>query len=98
MSIIEQATKRLEELRRSTAVDPQDSPVASFERPSASTPTPEAFVHSLESRHAAVTELPATRFASNGEDRSPRQTIIDLARLKASGLISPDVPKSPIAE
>jgi protein-tyrosine kinase len=53
MSLIEQAAKRLEELRRSGATDAQDPRLPAEGRPADITPTPEAIVRALEARREA---------------------------------------------
>jgi protein-tyrosine kinase len=106
MSIIEQAAKRLEELRRSTDDATLGAPVASPERPYSSLPTPEAFVHALDTWHGDHASHAAPHAQSphkpsrtaHTEARAPRHIDIDLAQLKMRGLVSPEAPRSAIAD
>jgi protein-tyrosine kinase len=105
MTLIEQAAKRLEELRRSGADIDGDIPAAyPDKRGSDSPPTPEAFVRALDARSTpGAWRTPHDETATvakrvQTEDRAPRHVDIDLSRLKARGLITPDVPRSHIAD
>jgi receptor protein-tyrosine kinase len=110
MSLIEQAAKRLEELRRAGAETREaseppaghsdDAPVA--ER----IPTPEAVMRGLAAAQGTGRELtsrghklgaasPAKPVTS---DREQVRVEIDLERLKARGFVTPDAPKSQIAD
>lgn len=94
MGLIEQAAKRLEELRRagveiaSPAAGAPHEPAA----PPAPPPAPES-AHGHEAPH--VTEIPVRR----GPER-PAGPVhrIDLARLAAAGFVTPDAPQSRIAD
>jgi protein-tyrosine kinase len=105
VSLIEQASKRLEELRRAGVEVPDD-----LERPAAGaaargvapvpeTPsTPELIAESgdipaLQARQAAVRAPSARAQPSAGSKR----VTLDLVRLAAAGLVTPDAPHSPIA-
>jgi receptor protein-tyrosine kinase len=115
MSIIEQAAKRLEELRRAGAELPEvASPAATADGRSelraGHVPTPEAVVHALDAQAAesaaAPSILPAEaagraehRLGATTTTRAPmRQIEIDLGRLKERGFVTPDAPKSQIAD
>ena len=111
MSLIEQAAKRLEELRRAGAELPEESrdPSPVVARQSvATTPTPEAAIHAMGVRTAEAS--PPAPFvsghsASNAKPRVDARTgaparfvEIDLDRLKVRGFVTPDAPKSQIAD
>lgn len=114
VSLIEQAAKRLEELRRSGAVAdgglPPDASANVAQSADDRVPTPEALVRALDARHvepATAASLPPrtadTRLASGGHDATAARTArppieIDLDRLKARGFVTPDAPKSQIAD
>lgn len=103
MSVIEQAAKRLEELRRAGAElsDASSTPV-----PAESTPTPEALVRAIDARSHArspsrTSHDPLARVDAPGEraaDHPVRHVDLDLARLKQRGFVTPDAPKSQIAD
>jgi receptor protein-tyrosine kinase len=116
MSLIEQAAKRLEELRRAGA-DVGDAAETTAPLPVAAeperVPTPEAALREINARRAAaaapVAVAPAPRAearpeparqpAAPAEDRpAPLRLDIDLARLKMQGLVTPDAPRSQIAD
>lgn len=115
MSLIEQAAKRLEELRRAGAESAGDGPGARAgaegERVVADTlPTPEAAVHELAARagaagpflaragqHDAAAPATAPRPAAVAARDVPRLEI-NLERLKERGFVTPDAPKSQIAD
>ena len=106
MSLIEQAAKRLEELRRAGA-DLTEDPVSGAPGeaiPSGAAPTPEAIVRALETRAAQASPqheglpLPLTR-APSGAPLPQRQHIdIDLKALAARGYLTPDAAKSQTAD
>ena len=109
-SLIEQAAKRLEELRRA-GVEPAGDAAEPASRETTggitSTPTPEAMVLALEGRQPA-------HVTANHDGRSPvrpagielpradsgpaRRIDIDFARLKARGFVTPDAGTTQIAE
>ncbi len=109
-SLIEQAAKRLEELRRA-GVEPAGDAAVPASRDAAgaisSTPTPEAMVLALEARQPA-------HVTGSHDGRSPgravgielpkadsgttRRVDIDFARLKARGFVTPDAGTTQIAE
>src|SRR2546423_317873 len=103
MSLIEQAAKRLEELRRAGA-DLTETPASSATgeaNPSdAPPPTPEAVVRALESRAAQSSPQLLLTPASVPfpSVRAPRRIDIDLADLGARGYLTPDAAKSQTAD
>ena len=109
MSLIEQAAKRLEELRRAGAEVPGAPSSDSAEAASIDgvdrLPTPEAAIRGLAAR-AAVPEAvapspnhaPLARDLRRSDGREQRRIEIDLERLKARGFVTPDAPKSQIAD
>src|SRR5215472_9839720 len=109
MSLIEQAAKRLELLRRAGADLPEGSEPEPATEASGETPTPEAVVRALEAR-APQQQPPVERHEDPGRRReTPRQeppdtshpskprVEIDLARLAARGFLTPNSPKSQLA-
>ncbi len=110
MSLIEQAAKRLEELRRAGA-ETTGAAAPATSHPNAAggehVPTPEAVVRELAAAHAAArAPTPASRGAGGATpavapstpSREQRRVDIDLERLKARGFVTPDAPKSQIAD
>jgi protein-tyrosine kinase len=112
MSLIEQAAKRLEELRRAGAELPGDpaTPTAGGEAKRGETmPTPEAVVRALGARASESAQAsaglhhPEESGAPLAEPprtaRAPTRSVdIDLAQLRAIGFITPDILKSQIAD
>ena len=113
MSLIEQAAKRLEELRRAGALTPDNAAAAGGAKSEAAgerVPTPEASIRSLDDRLAekseAAVQAPGATIAKAPvrEGGTPaalatRPPIeIDLDRLKSLGFVTPDAPKSQIAD
>jgi protein-tyrosine kinase len=115
MSLIEQAAKRLEELRRAGAESAGDGQGARSgaegERVVADTlPTPEAAVHELAARAGAAGPFlartgqhePAAPASTSRPaavaPRDARRLEINLERLKERGFVTPDAPKSQIAD
>ena len=112
MSLIEQAAKRLEELRRAGAEVPgapssepaEPARVDGAER----VPTPEAAIRGLAGRVAVADAVaprapspqpsPAARDIRRSDGREQNRIEIDLERLKARGFVTPDAPKSQIAD
>jgi receptor protein-tyrosine kinase len=106
MSLIEQAAKRLEELRRAGA-DVTDAPAVSAppERHVVdASPTPEAVVRALEIQpHAAqplplhdrIVQVPA---APSIARNAPRRHDINLAELASRGFLTPDAKQSQTAD
>ena len=112
MSLIEQAAKRLEELRRAGAVT-QDGSTSTANKSDADVeriPTPEAVIRSLDARagestvaspHPRAASVPKVPVGDDGTARArpARSPVeIDLDRLKALGFVTPDAPKSQIAD
>lgn len=108
MSIIEQAAKRLEELRRS-GVDVTVSPAAR-EAQAGTVPKAEPVIPALMRRAgdgataAGTTLAPDAASVKDEErvgratDRHSRQVHVDPARLSAAGFVSPDAPRSQLAD
>jgi receptor protein-tyrosine kinase len=104
MSLIEQAAKRLEELRRA-GVELPDAATAALADGSAAlaTPTPEAVVRALE---AASPPIAHERFARPTHPRAEpsiparpaKHVDIDLAQLRTLGYVTPETAKSQIAD
>jgi protein-tyrosine kinase len=109
MSLIEQAAKRLEELRRAGAEVPA---APSSDRAKAAAldgvehvPTPEAAIRGLAARGAVPAPVapspnlaPLARDIRRSDGREQNRIDIDLERLKARGFVTPDAPKSQIAD
>jgi receptor protein-tyrosine kinase len=102
MSLIEQAAKRLEELKRAGAQLPE-APVASDPRPD--DPTPEAVVRALNARAAEAAPAEprevSDRFsqpAARTTKKPGRVVDIDFAMLRSRGFVTPDMPRSKIAD
>jgi protein-tyrosine kinase len=112
MSLIEQAAKRLEELRRAGATLPDDAPSQPLPDNGAGArqehvPTPEGLVRELNTRETSFAPSPPMHIrtgdpaAGRRTDSEPNPKIrveIDLARLKELGFVTPDVPQSQIAD
>jgi receptor protein-tyrosine kinase len=109
MSLIEQAAKRLEELRRAGAELPPDSPTAGSEAVRGD-PTPEAVVRALNARAVESTpavphrQEPAESRGSAAESSPPatreptRYVEVNLAQLQLRGFMTPDMPTSQVAD
>jgi protein-tyrosine kinase len=112
MSLIEQAAKRLEELRRAGAdlSHPQQPPSGNRIDSSDVAPTPEAFVRAMDARAAQPVLIPSVRHErvesplAATSARSPiahpsaRRAEIDLQQLAVRGYLTPDSPKSQLAD
>jgi protein-tyrosine kinase len=109
-SLIEQAAKRLEELRRA-GVDTGAEPViggAQATAAAATAPAAEATVHALEARSAshattAITPKPRKEFVRpdappRADAPGTRRLDLNFARLKTRGFVTPDAGSSQIAE
>jgi protein-tyrosine kinase len=106
-SLIEQAAKRLEELRRA-GVEVEDGRRGTPASDSVATPTPEALMRALEANPSAL----RTRSGRHDESSHPRMGVslehaaqpvarlvdLDLDRLKQRGFVTPDSAKSQIAD
>ena len=107
MSLIEQAAKRLEELQRAGAELPATPGAGAAAIQPEVAPTPEAFVRALDTRSLAGARA-ATRSASHdafarrdgGHEHATtaRRVEMDFAQLKMRGFVTPDAPKSQIAD
>lgn len=110
MTLIEQAAKRLEELRRAgaeTAADASDAGEAADNRQvrSESLPTPEAAMRGRDTLSSvATTTAPVPTADAGGLRRTAplkgqqRRVEIDLESLKSRGFVTPDTPRSQIAD
>ena len=105
MSIIERAAKRLEELKRAGVEIPDhnapggalpSSPPAAAQAPSADLRAPAPAAARAPSPAAAPIAAPVHSPASRGEPE--RLFTLDLARLAANGFVTPDIPRSRIAD
>jgi len=110
MSLIEQAAKRLEELRRA-GVGAEESETDSATPPHLAehVPTPEAVVRGLSSRSPLLSSTATAEVAeavpafkrgapSIARPSQSRAVTIDLERLKMRGFVTPDAPRSQIAD
>jgi len=110
VSLIEQAARRLEELRRAGAELPEGGQAVADPRRGTVEPTPEAFIEALDRRPApnlstqSVDANPRSNYGSNRnllhEARQGRGPYVelDLERLKNRGFVTPDVPTSRMAD
>jgi receptor protein-tyrosine kinase len=107
VSIIEQAAKRLEELRRSGVDLPvrQSSPEAEVAPSAVQTAIPELMRRVADgAAGAAATSAPDAVRPADGKrverahGRRSQQVHIDLARLAVGGLVTPDAPRSQLAD
>jgi len=106
MSTIEQAAKRLEEMRRAAA-EPSAADAGSVATPLDAVPTPEAFVRGIPSR-ATQTHTLTGLAGSPGSEGTRRTTSfaqatrprleIDFAALKRNAFLTPDAPQSTLAD
>ncbi len=106
MSTIEQAAKRLEEMRRAAA-EPSAADAGSVATPLDAVPTPEAFVRGIPSR-ATQTHTLSGLAGSPGSEGTRRTTSfaqatrprleIDFAALKRNAFLTPDAPQSTLAD
>jgi exopolysaccharide/PEP-CTERM locus tyrosine autokinase len=93
MSSIEQAARRLEELRRAGA-DIGPGPA----RDDAALPTPEALVRSLQLREAERTPAPAHDPTRPQGTQTDRHIALDLPKLRSMGFVTPDSGAAKIAD
>lgn len=110
MSLIEQAAKRLEELRRAGAELPGDPPSRGESGRGETSPTPEAFVRVMNARAAESAQASAGQAhaaessrqfgeSPTRDTRAPTRSVeIDFSRLGARGFITPDLPRSQVAD
>jgi len=111
MSLIEQAAKRLEQLKNA-GIDLGERDAPSLRGPgdaeaSARAPLPEAVVRELEPKERALESAHVLRRPARHEHDAPpqhpggehsRKIAIDLAHLAAAGMVTPDSPRSQIAD
>jgi exopolysaccharide/PEP-CTERM locus tyrosine autokinase len=104
-SLIEQAAKRLEELRRAGVETPADTVPALDSRlgEASSLPTPEAMIVALDGRASAhALSRSVGKRDAPGDDaaagQSARRIDIDFARLHERGFVTPDAGSTQIAE
>src|SRR5262245_21320854 len=99
MSLIEQAAKRLEQLKNA-GVDLGDGDLMAARGSTESvesdggTRVPEAVVREFEARERALGQA----MQSDRAAAVSRKTSIDLAHLAAAGMVTPDAPRSQIAD
>jgi len=96
LSIIEQAARRLEELRRSGIEVPDGVRPAAVPPAAAAVPPAAPAVVRSPLRPAVVPAVAAPAVATPG--RTSRQVHIDLARLAGMGYLTPDTPRERIAD
>jgi len=106
MNLIEQAAKRLEELKQAGAELPE-IPIADASRPAAAaTPTPERVMRAFEAHRTGAIPGLRSRYGDEagrlhvapGEADRARRVELDLAGLKKRGFVTPDSLKSQIAD
>lgn len=108
MSTIEQAAKRLEQLKKA-GVEPERiaSPSPTFRRPEPEQrPVPEQVIDALESdmrrsephRTATPPPSPAAPADVSGHEAHTRRVSIDLERLQDAGMVTPDATRSQMAD
>jgi len=111
MSLIEQAARRLEELRRAGVELPQEAVSHAGQHAIAEVDgnVPEALIKALEERTVELPVAPASRPAVHSRGRArqepappirpeTRSVEINLPRLKTLGFVTPDAPTSRIAD
>ena len=100
MSLIEDAARRLEELRRAGAELPEESPAsATSVRPDV--PTPEAIVAAIQSKRAEsglIASHPARSERGFLNGSPSRHIDLNLEKLRGYGFVTPDVPTSQTAD
>jgi receptor protein-tyrosine kinase len=107
MNLIEQAAKRLEELKQAGAELPEGQHGDGSRNAIHPTPTPEGVMRAFEAHRPAAIPIPGLRTIGTDEsvrshpgaadDRS-RRVELDLAALKKRGFVTPDSLKSQIAD
>jgi len=108
MSLIEQAARRLEELRRAGAeLPPEAAPLNTPSRANGESPTPEAMIEALEQRVGGMASPliePGQRKAPGPARTEPAPhgpggyVDLNLARLRSMGFVTPDAPTSRTAD
>jgi receptor protein-tyrosine kinase len=97
MSLIEQAARRLEELRRAGAELPENraAPPAAPH----GTPTPEAFMRTMDAHAESARPAPGPAHPPRTPSNYvPQRVDIDLKRLRDLGFVTPDAPMNQIAD
>ena len=107
MNLIEQAAKRLEELKQAGAELPEGQRSDHLRAPIHATPTPEGVMRAFEAHRPSAIPIPGLRTIGSDEparshvgptdDRS-RRVELDLAALRKRGFVTPDSLKSQIAD
>ena len=108
MSLIEDAARRLEQLRRAGAALPDEAPqqTSNAPRTNGEAPTPEAIIQAIEEQVGALASPlvdPARKTAQAkpiARADSPAGAFVELnlARLRTQGFVTPDAPTSRIAD
>jgi receptor protein-tyrosine kinase len=101
MSLIEQAARRLEELRRAGAeLGDADRGAPTGGATREATPTPEALVRALDGHHDVPRGAPAVAPHPPRQNPgvAPQRIDIDLKRLRELGFVTPDAPMNQIAD
>ena len=89
MSLIEKAVERLDQLKQAAGEAPEDRLAAAHPVTAAATPTP--------AEEGQSSEVPRAEVLGRNPMRS-REVRIDLMRLASMGMVTPDQPRSAIAE
>jgi receptor protein-tyrosine kinase len=106
MNLIEQAAKRLEELKQTGVAELPDS-ISDPQRPTGvATPTPEGAMRALDAHRAGsapgfrnrVTDEPTRLRAAAADSDRTRRVQLNLTHLKKRGFVTPDLLKSQIAD
>jgi protein-tyrosine kinase len=103
MSMIEQAAKRLEELRKAGMELPEVTPAVADTVRSNQSPTPEAVIRALEAQSPSQSlfqRQPSAKAVgrTSALRAAPRYAEIDLEQLAARGFITPAAPHSQLAD
>lgn len=110
MSLIEEAAKRLEQLRNA-GVDVPDLPVERRAPPPSAAPPPEDHIVTAALREAEAITARAAELLSGERPAPPREDLppveppktskkvtLDLARIAANGIVTPEAPRSQMAD
>ena len=101
MSLIEQAAKRLEELRSAGADVTASEPKPGASNPTDEAPTPEKLIRALDARLVQHGPVPAPSLLTTPSPASrttTRYAEINLGQLAARGFVTPDMPTSQLAD
>lgn len=93
MNLIEKAAKRLEELRRSGVAIPEAAHTAALEEPQGASPGEEALQAESDRREPRMAS-----HASEATQRRTQRVDLDFAHLSAAGIVTPDAPRSQVAD